>query len=238
MTVSVVGTSISQGGWLPDVEHTGIWPVVNTRLKDLGYRPVVNRGRGGLAIRNPATGEKPALEYVKQVVQQDCPTAVVLELGANDWSTHTPWSSGTLPTDLGYCAFAADEIDQWLHSQGIATIWCTGMPVANSFRCVTHQPQGMRNLTGGRLYLIGSGTGINSLEPMNAKVCQWNDWLWAAGDAGTRTVVDIWSPLQPDNECNGNPALYLDGLHPNAAGSALIAHAFDVGALIPHLEAL
>ncbi len=71
----------------------------------------------------------------------------------------------------------------------------------------------------------GPGSVPEKADPSTARytrIIEWNDWLELYGKANAITVVDYHSLLQAANGDQYVPSLTDDGVHPNAAGFALM----------------
>jgi lysophospholipase L1-like esterase len=71
----------------------------------------------------------------------------------------------------------------------------------------------------------GPGALPEQADPSSARytrISEWNDWLYQYGKANAITVLSYHSLLQAVNGEQYLPSLTLDGVHPSAAGFALM----------------
>lgn len=214
-TVCVYGDSIGAGGWLTQngQKTSDGWVQQLERAAATQGIRIINLSVGGMALHSPSGTNRTFLPWIKTTIANgQCPrgSVIIMAAGTNDMLIHSDSAAAYDATNLFYSKYAATQVQAYLLSQGMKRIiWNQVYPFA------MHMPDGR-----------GWGYVYPGWVPLLAsRVNNFNGWLSAAYGANvlkTNWVLQDWSCW-----CKGDARYFIDGVHPNAAGHARIAWAFD-----------
>ncbi|MFF2809080.1 SGNH/GDSL hydrolase family protein [Streptomyces sp. NPDC058000] len=210
-TVVAFGDSLTDGvGTTPDAHNRYLDDLAERLIAARRDRSVVNRGIAGnmLLTDSPCFGEKGTTRFRREVLDRPDVRTAILELGGNDigvnWSRNPCLPPTRHPVTARQIADGYTSLVRAAHQHGIKVVGTTVIP------------------------LRGYPGYSARAERLRTEV---NHWIRTSGTFDTVVDLDraLADPAHPDHPRPGY--VFMDGLHPDDAGSHALANAFGLDAL-------